>query len=115
MRDNTFLNVGVCINANLSPRGRDRLLAAYPPPAVETRVVSTGSTSGVVSSGSTSGDVVSARCPGCGYNYEVDAGEEREGFAAGTAWADIPDSWCCPDCGVREKVDFVMLVEATLD
>jgi len=110
--------------ANLSPRGRDRLLAAYPPPAVETRVVSTGSTSGVVStgstsgvvsSGSTSGDVVSARCPGCGYNYEVDAGEEREGFAAGTAWADIPDSWCCPDCGVREKVDFVTLVEATLD
>jgi alkane 1-monooxygenase len=101
--------------ANLSPRGRDRLLAAYPPPTVETRVVSTGSTSGVVSTGSTSGDVVSARCPGCGYTYEVDAGEEREGFAAGTAWADIPDSWCCPDCGVREKVDFVMLVEATLD
>ena len=23
------------------------------------------------------------------------------------AWADVPDSWCCPDCGVREKVDFV--------
>ncbi len=30
----------------------------------------------------------------------------REGFPAGTAWADIPDDWCCPDCGVREKVDF---------
>ena len=29
------------------------------------------------------------------------------GFAAGTAWAEIPDDWCCPDCGVREKVDFV--------
>ena len=27
----------------------------------------------------------------------------------------IPDSWCCPDCGVRDKVDFVTLVEATLD
>ena len=34
-------------------------------------------------------------------------GDEHEGFAAGTAWADVPDSWCCPDCGVREKVDFV--------
>ena len=34
-------------------------------------------------------------------------GDEREGFAAGTAWADVPDSWCCPDCGVRDKVDFV--------
>jgi alkane 1-monooxygenase len=37
----------------------------------------------------------------------VVAGEEREGFAAGTAWSEIPDTWCCPDCGVRDKVDFV--------
>jgi alkane 1-monooxygenase len=47
------------------------------------------------------------RCPGCEYTYEVVTGEEREGFAAGTAWSEIPDSWCCPDCGVREKTDFV--------
>ena len=52
-------------------------------------------------------EVLAARCPGCGYTYEVVRGDEREGFAAGTAWADVPDSWCCPDCGVREKVDFV--------
>ena len=52
-------------------------------------------------------EVLAARCPGCGYTYEVVSGDEREGFAAGTAWADVPDSWCCPDCGVREKVDFV--------
>ena len=50
--------------------------------------------------------MLAARCPGCGYTYDVDAGDEHEGFAAGTAWQDIPDSWCCPDCGVREKVDF---------
>ena len=92
--------------ANLSPRGRDRLLAAYPPPTVETRVVSTGSSSGSSTDG-VDGEVLAARCPGCGYTYEVASGEEREGFAAGTAWADVPDSWCCPDCGVREKVDFV--------
>ena len=30
-----------------------------------------------------------------------------EGFAAGTSWAEIPDDWCCPDCGVRDKSDFV--------
>ncbi|WP_369012405.1 fatty acid desaturase [Nocardioides imazamoxiresistens] len=54
-------------------------------------------------------DVVAARCPGCGYVYEVAAGEEREGFAAGTAWRDVPDDWTCPDCGVRDKVDFVPL------
>ena len=52
-------------------------------------------------------EVLAARCPGCSYVYEVAAGDEHEGFAAGTAWADIPADWCCPDCGVREKVDFV--------
>ena len=55
----------------------------------------------------TADEVLAARCPSCGYTYEVARGDEHEGFAAGTAWADVPDSWCCPDCGVREKVDFV--------
>jgi alkane 1-monooxygenase len=45
-------------------------------------------------------------CPGCGYVFDEATGDEREGFAAGTAWSDVPDDWCCPDCGVREKVDF---------
>ena len=52
-------------------------------------------------------EVMAARCPSCGYTYEVERGDEHEGFAAGTAWADVPASWCCPDCGVREKVDFL--------
>nr|WP_308217419.1 rubredoxin [Nocardioides sp. cx-173] len=52
---------------------------------------------------------MAARCPGCGYTYEVEAGHELEGFAAGTAWSQIPDDWCCPDCGVRDKVDFLLL------
>ena len=51
--------------------------------------------------------MLAARCPGCGFTYEVEAGNEHEGFAAGTGWADIPDDWCCPDCGVRDKRDFV--------
>jgi alkane 1-monooxygenase len=46
-------------------------------------------------------------CPGCGYVYDEKHGDPREGFPAGTPWSAIPDSWCCPDCGVREKVDFV--------
>ena len=53
------------------------------------------------------GEVLAAKCPGCGYVYEVAAGDEHEGFPAGTAWKDIPDDWFCPDCGVREKIDFV--------
>ena len=52
-------------------------------------------------------EVQAARCPGCEYVYEVAAGDEHEGFAADTAWADVPEDWSCPDCGVREKVDFV--------
>ena len=46
------------------------------------------------------------RCPVCGYVYDEATGEPREGFAAGTAWSDVPDDWTCPDCAVREKVDF---------
>ncbi|MFC9962793.1 rubredoxin [Nocardia ignorata] len=45
-------------------------------------------------------------CPVCDYVYDERFGAPREGFAAGTAWSLIPDQWCCPDCGVREKVDF---------
>ena len=46
------------------------------------------------------------RCPGCDYVYDEANGAPREGFPAGTAWAEVPDDWCCPDCAVREKVDF---------
>lgn len=45
-------------------------------------------------------------CPICDYVYDERSGAPREGFAPGTAWSQIPDDWCCPDCGVREKVDF---------
>ncbi len=45
-------------------------------------------------------------CPTCAYAYDEAVGDAREGFEAGTPWADVPDDWCCPDCGVREKVDF---------
>jgi rubredoxin len=46
------------------------------------------------------------RCPACGYVYDPRTGDPREGFPAGTSWAAVPDDWPCPDCGVREKVDF---------
>jgi alkane 1-monooxygenase len=46
------------------------------------------------------------RCPVCDYVYDEAKGAPREGFPAGTGWDHIPDDWCCPDCGVREKVDF---------
>jgi rubredoxin len=46
------------------------------------------------------------RCPGCGYVYDEAEGHPREGFPAGTQWSEVPDDWHCPDCGVRDKVDF---------
>jgi len=46
-------------------------------------------------------------CPGCDYRYDERVGDPREGFPAGTAWSGIPADWCCPDCGVRSKEDFV--------
>lgn len=101
---------GDLTRANLQPRKRDRILAKYPPPGSGVGGVSTGSTEG--GPGVVVQEVLAARCPGCGYTYEVDAGDEHEGFAAGTAWADVPDDWCCPDCGVREKVDFVPVERA---
>jgi rubredoxin len=48
------------------------------------------------------------QCPGCGYVYHEATGAPREGYPAGTRWADVDDDWCCPDCGVREKIDFTL-------
>jgi len=47
------------------------------------------------------------QCTDCGFVYDEAQGCPREGFAPGTPWARIPDGWACPDCAVREKVDFV--------
>ena len=56
-----------------------------------------------------SAGVTAYRCPGCDYTYDESKGAPREGFPAGTAWSEIPDDWCCPDCAVREKVDFEVI------
>ncbi len=91
--------------ANISPRKRDRIVAQY---AAAGSLHARGDDTAVEPvETSLSAEIMAARCPGCSYLYEVEAGDEHEGFAAGTAWSDIPDDWCCPDCGVREKVDFV--------
>ncbi len=96
--------------ANISPRKREQYLARY---GAERAPVSELSTeTGARSVGDwrpLGGEVLAARCPGCSYVYDVVAGDEHGGFAAGTAWAVIPADWCCPDCGVRDKADFVLV------
>lgn len=47
------------------------------------------------------------RCVGCGFVYDEAEGCPHEGFPPGTAWAEVPEDWPCPDCAVREKPDFV--------
>ncbi len=47
------------------------------------------------------------KCPVCDYKYDEEIGDLREGYPPGTKWEDVQDNWTCPDCGVREKVDFV--------
>ena len=46
------------------------------------------------------------QCPCCGYVYDEEQGHPREGFPAGTRWEEVPEDWNCPDCAVREKLDF---------
>lgn len=57
--------------------------------------------------GARSGEAPRHQCPGCGYVYDQARGDSQQGFLPGTPWARIPDDWQCPDCAVREKVDFV--------
>ena len=45
-------------------------------------------------------------CNSCDYAYDESVGDMHEGFPPGTPWSEVPDDWCCPDCGVRDKVDF---------
>ena len=47
-------------------------------------------------------------CLICGWIYDEAAGDPEHGIAAGTAWADIPMNWTCPECGAR-KEDFEMV------
>ena len=47
-------------------------------------------------------------CVVCGFVYDEAEGLPEEGIEAGTRWADVPDTWTCPDCGVT-KDDFEMV------
>lgn len=46
-------------------------------------------------------------CILCGYLYNEAEGDPEHGIAPGTPWADVPDDWCCPECGLAKK-DFEM-------
>jgi len=53
-------------------------------------------------------------CHACGYVYNEADGDPDGGLAAGTRYADIPDDWACPLCGVT-KSDFELYAPPSLD
>ena len=48
-------------------------------------------------------------CKACGLIYDESKGDEDSGLVAGTRFADIPEDWACPLCGVT-KADFELYV-----
>jgi alkane 1-monooxygenase len=94
---------GDMARANIQPSRRAAVLAAYPAP------VAAGEVAIVAGTVPAAADARVLRCTCCGYTYDEDRGDAREGFPPGTRWESVPDAWCCPDCGVRDKVDFVVV------
>ena len=43
-------------------------------------------------------------CSICGYVYNPEAGDPENGVDPGTAFADLPDDWVCPDCGATKDL-----------
>jgi len=43
-------------------------------------------------------------CTVCGYIYDPALGDPENGVPAGTAFAEIPDGWTCPVCGVGKEM-----------
>lgn len=46
-------------------------------------------------------------CQVCGYIYDPSEGDSTTDIAEGVDFEDLPDDWCCPDCGA-EKDQFDM-------
>ncbi len=42
------------------------------------------------------------KCTVCGYIYDPTEGDPDGGIPPGTPFNEIPDSWCCPVCGVSK-------------
>lgn len=42
-------------------------------------------------------------CTVCGYVYDEEVGDIDNGIEAGTSFADLPDDFVCPLCGVGKE------------
>jgi len=99
--------------ANLYPPKRDELIERWSSRALDDGRPELFPGHQAADAAATRAPTARYQCTDCGYIYDEAAGCPREGFAPGTRWSQIPDSWPCPDCAVREKVDFVPVVGET--
>ena len=52
------------------------------------------------------------RCELCGFEYDEAVGLPDDGIRPGTAWADVPEDWSCPDCGaMKDEFQMVLVVD----
>ena len=42
-------------------------------------------------------------CRYCAHIYDESLGDPDSGIAPGTRYEDIPDDWCCPECGAAKS------------
>ena len=86
---------GDVTRANIQPRKRAQILARY------------GGAATARVSGASARDRSALRAaPAAATSTTRRRAHPREGFPPGTPWSEVPDDWACPDCGVRDKVDF---------
>jgi rubredoxin len=38
------------------------------------------------------------KCSKCGYVYDPEKGDQKQGIEPGTAFSDLPEGWKCPRC-----------------
>ena len=43
-------------------------------------------------------------CTVCGRIYDPAVGDPENGIAPGTSFADLPEDWLCPECGVGKDM-----------
>jgi rubredoxin len=48
------------------------------------------------------------QCVYCSHVYDETLGDPDSGIAPGTRYEDIPEDWCCPECGAA-KSDYVLI------
>ncbi len=98
--------------ANLYAPRREVLLRRWAAPRTVEAQPAVRATAAVPSPQAKADTASRHQCPNCAYIYDESLGCVHEGFAPGHAWARIPDDWACPQCAVREKVDFLPVTEA---